>query len=80
MEAVGGYTNEAAYAPDHPEVARDVNNLGTVLRELGDLAGARAAYERAPRIFEAHHGAAHSSTKTVQHNLAGLAQGQPDAT
>ena len=71
---------EAAYGPDHPIVAIRVNNLGRVLQALGDLAGARASYERALRIFEVHLGAAHPSTQTVQHNLEALAQGQPDAT
>ena len=28
---------EWAFGPDHPNVARDVNNLGLVLRDLGDL-------------------------------------------
>jgi len=28
---------EKAYGPDHRMVARDVNNLGSVLRDLGDL-------------------------------------------
>ncbi len=27
---------EAAYGPDHPDVARAVTNLGLVLRDLGD--------------------------------------------
>ena len=38
--------------PDHPDVAIDVNNLGSVLRALGGLAGARKAFERALRIFQ----------------------------
>jgi Tfp pilus assembly protein PilF len=44
--------DEAAFGPDHPNVARDVNNLGSVQQDLGDMAGARASYERALRIFE----------------------------
>ena len=44
--------DEASFGPDHPNVARDVNNLGAVLQALGDLAGARAAFERALAIFE----------------------------
>ena len=35
--------DEAAYGPDHPEVATALNNLGIVLGELGDPAGAAAA-------------------------------------
>ena len=37
------------FGPDHPNVAIRVNNLGRVLQDLGDLAGARAAFERALR-------------------------------
>ena len=31
---------EAAYGPDHPEVAITLGNLGLVLKDLGDLGGA----------------------------------------
>jgi hypothetical protein len=37
------------------------NHLGTVLRELGDLAGARTKYERALEIGQAILGADHPS-------------------
>ena len=36
----------------HPNVAIRVNNLGLVQQAQGDLAGARASYERALRILE----------------------------
>ena len=36
----------AAYGPDHPDVGTDLNSLGLVLQELGDLQGARANLER----------------------------------
>ena len=42
--------DEAAFGPDHPNVAIDVNNLGGVMQDLGDLAGARVMYERALEI------------------------------
>ena len=38
--------DEASFGPDHPDVATDVNNLGGVLQDQGDLADARAAFER----------------------------------
>ena len=38
--------DEAAFGPDHPEVATNVNNLGMVLHDLGDLPSARDAYQR----------------------------------
>jgi Tfp pilus assembly protein PilF len=37
--------------PDHPNVATDVNNLGTVLQAQGDLPEARKCFERALKIF-----------------------------
>ena len=41
------------YGPEHPEVATDVNNLGSVLQDKGDFDGAQAAYERVLAIGEA---------------------------
>src|SRR5262245_2517237 len=38
---------EAAYGPDHPEVATALNNLAFILRDLGDLVAARPLQERA---------------------------------
>jgi hypothetical protein len=69
--------NKASFGPDHPSVAIHVNKLGAVLRALGDLAGVRAAFERALQIFEAHLGAVHPSTQMVQRSLEVLAQGRP---
>ena len=37
--------DERAFGLEHPNVARDVNNLGLVLRDLGDLGGAALAGE-----------------------------------
>ncbi len=64
--------DDAVHGPDHPSVARDVSNLGSVLYDLGDLAGARAAYERALAIFEAMLGVDHPNTRIVRGNLASL--------
>ena len=41
-----------SYGPDHPDVATDLNNLATILQDLGDLAGARPLQERALAIDE----------------------------
>jgi len=46
-----------------------VNNLGSVLENLGDLAGARAAYERALAILEEFLPADHPHIRTVRDNL-----------
>ncbi len=64
--------DESTYGLNHPEVARDVNNLGTVLKVLGDLAGARACYERALAIHRAFLGEFHPKTVLVAENLATL--------
>jgi hypothetical protein len=53
-------------------VAIDVNNLGMVLKELGDLPGARANYERALKIFKKFLGDDHPNTRLVQRNLDAL--------
>jgi len=53
-------------------VARDVNNLGGVLQDLGDHAGAKAAYERALGIYERVFGPDHPSTKISRDNLESL--------
>ena len=45
--------DEAAYGPDHPEVATDLNNLAAILRDLGQPEGARSLQERALAITEA---------------------------
>jgi hypothetical protein len=64
--------DEAAYGPDHPEVATDVSNLASVLQDRGDLVGARACYERALRIFERSLEWDHPKTKAVRRNLETL--------
>jgi hypothetical protein len=60
--------DEAAYGPNHPTVARDVNNLAGVLRDLGNLAG----FERALAIDEAVYGPNHPTVATMANNLAGV--------
>jgi Tfp pilus assembly protein PilF len=64
--------DENVYGPDHPNVATIVNNLGGVLRALGDLAGARKSYERALEIDENVYGPDHPEVATDVNNL-GLA-------
>jgi len=64
--------DEAAFGPDHPEVAIRVNNLGSVLDSMGDYAGARAAYARALRIDEAAFGPDHPNVARDVNNLGGV--------
>ena len=67
--------DEAAYGPNHPEVATDVNNLGFVLQDLGDLAGAKAHYERALAIDEAAYGPDHPQVAIRREQPGGRAPG-----
>jgi len=55
--------DEAAYGADHPDVARDVHNLGSLLFAQGDIRGALEHLERALRIFEARLGPDHPKTQ-----------------
>jgi tetratricopeptide (TPR) repeat protein len=65
--------DEKTYGPDHPEVATDVNNLGSVLKDLGDLQGAKEHFGRALAIFQKSLGEDHPSTAKVRNNLELLA-------
>jgi len=53
-------------------VAIRVNNLGSVLLALGDLAAARAAAERALSIWEKTLGPDHPNTRNARANLDSL--------
>jgi Tetratricopeptide repeat len=66
--------NEAAYGPDHPEVAITLTNLGNVQQDLGDLAGARATLQRALAIFQAAYGPDHPHVATVAGDLQSVEQ------
>src|SRR5262249_10950562 len=43
---------EKTLGPDHPEIAQSLNNLAVLLKNQGDLSGARALVERALAICE----------------------------
>ena len=60
---------ETTHGPDHPDVASTLNNLGSVLRDLRQLARARSLHERALRIFEACYGSDHPVTRRSRHWL-----------
>ena len=53
----------------------DVNNLGMMLKDLGDLAEARAHFERVLAIDETTFGPDHPKTQLVRRNLDSLPQG-----
>jgi len=69
---------EAAYGPDHPDVAIGVNNLGNVLQGLGDLEGAKKMYERALAIGEAAYDPDHPQVAIYVNNLGNVLQGLED--
>jgi tetratricopeptide (TPR) repeat protein len=60
---------EAAYGPDHPEVAGTLTNLGIVVQQLGELGAARSAQERSLAIFEAAYGPDHPQVARTLTNL-----------
>ncbi|MCD4801031.1 MAG: tetratricopeptide repeat protein, partial [Methanococcoides sp.] len=64
--------DEAAYGPDHPDVAIDVNNLGLVLEDLGDMEEAKKMFERALVIDEAAYGPDHPQVAIYANNLGGV--------
>jgi len=58
--------------PDHPAVATAHNNLGDMLRALGDPAAAEAQFRTALKIRQTTLGPDHARTLTTRHNLATL--------
>ncbi|MEM1400180.1 MAG: tetratricopeptide repeat protein, partial [Pseudomonadota bacterium] len=70
--------DEAAYGPDHPNVATSINSLGFVLESEGDLSGAKAAYERALRIDEAAYGPDHPNVAIRVNNLGSVLNAEGD--
>ncbi|NMC84326.1 MAG: tetratricopeptide repeat protein, partial [Anaerolineaceae bacterium] len=70
--------DEAAYGPNHSVVARDVNDLGRVLRELGDLAGAKQCFKRALAIAMEAYGTDHPNVAWIVYNLAEVLREQGD--
>ncbi len=60
---------EMVFSPDHPNIASGINNLGEILRTLGDLAGAKNSFERALQIDERVYGPDHPSVARDVNNL-----------
>jgi len=65
---------EEAYGTGHTQVAAYANNLGLVLKVLGDLKGAHANYERALKIGEAAYGLDHPQVAIYINNLGVVLQ------
>ena len=64
--------DEAAYGPDHPAVAFGLNNLATILQDLGQPEQARPLQERALAIAEAAYGPDHPDVAIRLSNLAAI--------
>jgi tetratricopeptide (TPR) repeat protein len=69
---------EKTLGPDHPDTAAILNNLARLLRDQGDLAGARRLYERALAIHDLIRGHDHPDTAGDLDNLAAVLQDQGD--
>jgi tetratricopeptide (TPR) repeat protein len=64
---------QARLGPDHLDVAQSLNDLGRVLRELGELPAARDAHRRALAVREARLGPDHLDVADSVANLAVVA-------
>ncbi len=64
--------DEKALGPNHPTVARDLNNLAMLLKEEKNYTAAERLYRRALAIDEKALGPDHPMTKTIRNNLAVL--------
>ena len=72
--------DEAAYGPDHPEVATDLNNLAQILQDLGQAATKPGRGKNGPwPSTEAACGPDHPHVATRLNNLAQILRdlGQP---
>ena len=66
------HIHETTYGPNHTSVATDVINLGSLLKDFGDLDGARTKIERGYRIFRDRLGDEHPNTKIAKRHLDSL--------
>ncbi|MGO4870277.1 MAG: tetratricopeptide repeat protein [Roseiarcus sp.] len=64
--------DEASFGPDHPNVARDLNNLAQLLQDTNRLAEAEPLMRRALAIDGASFGPDHPNVAIDLNNLAGL--------
>ena len=71
--------DEASFGADHPNVARDLNNLAQLLQATNRLAEAEPLMRRALSIDEASFGAEHPEVAIDLNNLAGLLQDDQSA-
>jgi tetratricopeptide (TPR) repeat protein len=70
--------DEKVYGPDHPEVAADVGNIGSILSDQGDLAGALEYARRALAIDERVYGPDHPTVAIRANNMGQILHDQGD--
>ena len=63
---------ERVYGSDHPKVAVALNNLGLVLKDLGEFVGAKGNFERAITIDEKVYGSHHLELAPDVNNLGSV--------
>jgi hypothetical protein len=73
LRARAAHCGGGPWARSTLDVASAVNNLGSVLEDMGDLAGAKACFERALRIFRQRLPPGHPDIRIVEENLRGVA-------
>ena len=66
--------DEKSYGPEHPDVARDLNNLAQLLKATNRLGEAEALMRRALGIDEKSYGPEHPDVAIRLNNLAQLFQ------
>jgi tetratricopeptide (TPR) repeat protein len=66
--------DEESYGPEHPNVARDLNNQAQLLKATNRLSEAEPLMRRVIRIFEQSYGVNHPDVATALTNLAQLLQ------
>ena len=63
--------DEKVFGLDHPSVATMVNNLGSVLKDLGETEKAKSCFERALKIDEKAFGLDHPNVARMSTTSAG---------
>ena len=64
--------DEKSYGPDHPDVARDLNNLAGLMQASDRLTEAEPLFRRALEIVEKSYGPDHPTVANRLHNLGEL--------
>jgi DNA-binding MurR/RpiR family transcriptional regulator len=66
-------SHEKTFEPGHTSIARSQSNLGTVLRDLGQLEEARDLLRKAHQTYLSGFGPDHPATRIIRRNLDSLA-------